>query len=97
MTDKLATSLGPRSDPSVDMRPDAQRKCLGCGLLHGSVNLQRLCVERALTDARRELATTQAELVASKTELETLAALRRLRTEVTKLPPSWVVKNEKER
>jgi hypothetical protein len=97
VSDRLATSLGPRSDPSVDMRPDAQRKCLGCGLLHGSVNLQRLCVERALTDARRELATTQAELVAAKTEIEILAAIKQLRAEVAKLPPSWVVKNEIER
>jgi hypothetical protein len=50
------TDIGPPlPDTTNDMRPDAQRRCVGCGGLHGSVNRERICLERHLIAARAEL------------------------------------------
>jgi hypothetical protein len=88
VTDKLATSIGPRSDPSVDMRPEPRTNCIGCGGLHGSIGLGIHCLERNLIAARAELA----ELAPLKDEL---LAFKAMREENKNAPPSWVEKNRR--
>ncbi len=88
MIDKLSTSIGPRSDPSVDMRPEPRPRCVGCGWIHGSVNHGRICLEQNLIAARAELATFKA-MNAELTELKAL------REENKTAPLSWVEKNRR--
>jgi hypothetical protein len=88
VSDKLATSMGPRSDPSTDMRPDAPRKCIGCGGVHGSVNVSRICLEQHLIAARIELEPL-------KSVRGELLALKAMREENRNAAPSWVEKNRR--